>query len=183
MQKLTYAVALLIGATSAMKTNASFAAGVYGDEDLSNEIQELKKRQSDDSEFIQLESYQQSFAMAAAKAGSGVRARWIELPDCQKVLKEEEGSLELDSATHGEQIALNDDLSNAIIATCKGRTTAWAAPLPPTPNPVAGNPTPVERSRIFDPVWKTATTIPNTEHQVEQLQHGKVDMTEQTTGP
>jgi hypothetical protein len=62
MQKLTYAVALLIGATSAMKTNASFAAGVYGDEDLTNEIQELKKRQSDDTEFIQLESYQQSFA-------------------------------------------------------------------------------------------------------------------------
>jgi hypothetical protein len=43
MQKLTYAVALLIGAASTIKINSYFAEGVYGDEDLSEEIRELKR--------------------------------------------------------------------------------------------------------------------------------------------
>ena len=51
--------------------------------------------------------YQQGLAQAAAAVGSGVRARWIELPDCPY------GGLT------SEQIALRTDLSNAIIATCK----------------------------------------------------------------
>ena len=46
--------------------------------------------------------------MTAAEVGSGVRARWVELPDCNN-----EGPL-----PEGE-ISLKDDLSNAIIATCK----------------------------------------------------------------
>ena len=50
----------------------------------------------------------QIFAMTAAKLGSGVRARWVELPDCLN-----EGPLE-----PGE-VELKSDLSNAIIATCK----------------------------------------------------------------
>lgn len=51
---------------------------------------------------------EQIFAMTAAKLGSGVRARWIELPDCNN-----EGPLE------AGEVELKYDLSNAIIATCK----------------------------------------------------------------
>ena len=65
--------------------------------------------------------------MAAAKAGSGVRARWTELPDCF-----EKWCNFLD-ATTGQPLAtaaanqpsgdfnpLRDDLANAAIADCKG---------------------------------------------------------------
>jgi hypothetical protein len=48
------------------------------------------------------------FAMTAAQIGSGVRARWVELPDCDN-----EGPLP------AGEVALKDDLSNAVIATCK----------------------------------------------------------------
>jgi hypothetical protein len=82
MQKLTYAVALFLGAIDAINLNVRFAEGVYGDEDLSAEIKELKQRQADDNEFLQLPEHTISFAQAAARSGSGVRARWIELPDC-----------------------------------------------------------------------------------------------------
>ena len=52
--------------------------------------------------------------MLAAKEGSGVRAKWIELPDCPVGLGKED-------------IALADDLSNAIIATCKSHDEVVAA--------------------------------------------------------
>jgi len=51
------------------------------------------------------------------------------------------------------------------------------------PNPVGAIPTPVPRSVIYDPVWKTSTVIPNEEHQVAGLQHGKVNKTDETVGP
>lgn len=67
MQKLTYAVALLIGAASSINVNTRFAEGVHGDEDLSQEIMELKKRQAEptpeeDSAFIQLPEHTIAFA-------------------------------------------------------------------------------------------------------------------------
>ena len=54
------------------------------------------------------ENKEQVFAMTAAKLNSGVRARWVELPDCNN-----EGPL------NPGEVALKDDLSNASIATCK----------------------------------------------------------------
>ena len=36
---------------------------------------------------------------------------------------------------------------------------------------------------IFDDVWHTTTTIPDAEHQVSQLQNGKINYSDQTTGP
>lgn len=75
-----------------------------------------------------------------------------------------------------------DDLNNAIIATCKGPYVANIT-VPPVPNPTAAVPVPLAKSIIYDPVWKTHLTIPDTEHQVQQLQHGKVNRTDETEGP
>lgn len=72
------------------------------------------------------------------------------------------------------------DLSNAIIATCKG---THAARVSPVHVPITGANEVRDRSKIFDPVWKTDTTIPDSEHQVQQLQHGHVDISEETEGP
>ena len=52
--------------------------------------------------------FQSDFAMVAAQEGSGVRARWVELPDCNN-----------ESGLAPGEVALKNDLSNAIIATCK----------------------------------------------------------------
>lgn len=68
--------------------------------------------------------------MAAAKSGSGVRARWIELPNCDKwcnfldVYGKAASPAIADQPT-GEFIPLRDDLANAIIATCKGPEPTW----------------------------------------------------------
>jgi hypothetical protein len=60
--------------------------------------------------------------MLTAQEGSGVRARWVELPDCPN-------NGPLPSGT----IVLMPDLSNAIIAPCKHYT--WTAPVAPPPAP------------------------------------------------
>lgn len=66
--------------------------------------------------------------MLTAQEGSGVRARWVELPDCPN-------NGPLPSGT----IALMPDLSNAIIATCKHYT--WVQPPAPAPGPPNAGPT------------------------------------------
>jgi len=65
--------------------------------------------------------------MLTAQEGSGVRARWVELPDCGN-------NGPLASGT----IALMPDLSNAIIATCKHYT--WVQPPAPPPAPPNAGP-------------------------------------------
>ena len=95
-------------------TLVQFATGMNGDEDLGQDI--IMKG----DKF----HYQQELAQAAAREGSGVRARWIELPDCPY------------GALGQDQIALRSDLSNAIIATCKSwQGPGSVAPTPPTPAP------------------------------------------------
>ena len=122
--------------------------------------------------------------MTAARLGSGVRARWVELPDC--------GAGPQD-ATKG-QYALNDDLSNAIIATCKvERPAGWVAPnatyafgdsvgdlnklgLGPDANKGATPKTYIDPA-IYDPVVHVDYLIPTQEHQVTQQQNGTVEAT------
>jgi hypothetical protein len=70
---------------------------------------------------------ERTYAMLTAQEGSGVRARWVELPDCAN-----NGPLQ--SGT----IALMPDLSNAIIATCKHYT--WVQPPAPPPAPPNAGP-------------------------------------------
>jgi hypothetical protein len=90
--------------------------------------------------------------------------------------------LAYDTETHGEVIPLAEDLSNAIIATCKGPSVAVPIVTPTPDAPITTN-IPVAQSQIFDPVWKTSTIIPDAEHQVSQHQHGVVDASAQTAGP
>ena len=68
------------------------------------------------------DSFAQTTANSAAAAGSGVRAQWIELPNCQSFVVD--GPTMTYDASHGEVIPLKEDLSNAIIATCKGPSVA-----------------------------------------------------------
>merc|ERR1711912_72054 len=82
---------------------------------------------------------ERTYAMLTAQVGSGVRARWVELPDCPN-------SGPLPSGT----IALMPDLSNAIIATCKHYT--WVQPpAPPPAPPNAGPADPAAGGDLPDP--------------------------------
>ena len=168
MNRLSFAVATLIGAVCTVKINTGFAVGTIGDEDLTHEIRELKKRQADDNEFLQL--------------NAGIRAKWIELPNCQKFVNYDSGDASFNTTGYGEVIPLDPFLTNAIIATCKGPYVAHNTPVPYVPVGY-GIPTPVAKSVIYDPVWKSSLTIPDGEHQVTGLQHGKIDRTDETVGP
>ena len=66
------------------------------------------------------------FAMAAAREGSGVRARWMELPDCGPV-----GKLNLKVPVYDQEIIpLKGDLTNATVATCKSYDPNLMPPKP-----------------------------------------------------
>ena len=70
---------------------------------------------------------------------------------------------------------MKDDLSNAIVATCKA--PGWKRVKVPVPNPNA---------IIYDPVIHQDVDEPpllETEHQVTQHQHGKVKPTDGSDGP
>ena len=86
--------------------------------------------------------------MAAAQSGSGVRARWIELPDCKSA-----ATLSL------PDIELKADLSNAIIATCKVFKGIYPAPVP-----VPADTTRRTDLQVYDPVIHASVIIPNEEH-------------------
>jgi hypothetical protein len=99
----------------------------------------------------------------AAKEGSGVRARWVELPDC--------GWRNVTSGD-GSFIPLVEDLSNAIIATCKHwNWTAGGTPWTPDERANSSNGDP-----IYDAVIDAhATVIPAHEHQVRMHKEGDVE--------
>merc|ERR1712127_396660 len=106
MKQTSFVLAALFGAVNSVQLNQSFATGMNGDEDLAEDI----TMKGDKFHYIQHPPQNVvAFAQAASRSGSGVRARWIELPDCQ-------GQAGADTT-----VPLKDDLSNAIIATCKGK--------------------------------------------------------------
>ena len=111
-------------------------------------------------------------AQAAAQVDSGVRHRWVELPNCDST-----GPL-----TAGD-VALKEDLSNAVIATCKSYTFDPNATAPqtlqeqPLPTPPSAE---YEPKPIYDPVMHEVDgpgAIPSHEHQVTQHQNGTVEAT------
>ena len=174
MQK--YAIALFLGSASTMTVNHDLVG--------------------DDSSFVQIT------AASAAKAESGVRARWVELPDCRhwcNFLSADKCEPNLDAPAFGQPegyyIPLRDDLANAIIATCKGPEPGCgpaACEMPVAPSPGGWMARPL--TTIYDPVWKTSTVIPNHEHQVQGAgvhdptagdDHQKtiINQTEQVVGP
>jgi hypothetical protein len=94
-----------------------------GDEDLGQNIIMKGDKYHYNQEIPEEKSFLQVTAKAAAKSGSGVRARWVELPDCKSA-----ATLSL------PDIALKADLSNAIIATCKVFRGIYVTPPPPPPD-------------------------------------------------
>jgi hypothetical protein len=138
-----------------------------------------------DASFVQVTS------RAAAQTESGVRARWVELPDCRHWCNHlDVDGKPNDPAGDGQPgsiyIPLRDDLANAIIATCKGPEPGYGPdvcvdPVPPTP-PAGFVPNPA--TQIFDGVWKTDTVIPDNEHQVNVYGvANNTHMSEQVDGP
>ena len=146
-----FVLAALLGASQSYKLNHRFATGMNGDEDLGQNII-MKGDKYHYNQEPEEKSLVQTVSFAAAQEGSGVRARWVELPDCPSA-----ATLSL------PEIVLKEDLSNAIIATCKVFRGIYTTP------PAA----PADTSRrtdlkIYDPVihpWKNIV-IPNEEHQV-----------------
>jgi len=103
IMKKAFIIAALFGGIEAIKVQ--FASGENDDEPSDFEAER-----------------ERTYAMLTAQEGSGVRARWVELPDCPN-------NGPLPSGT----IVLMPDLSNAIIANCKHYT--WTAPVAPPPAP------------------------------------------------
>jgi hypothetical protein len=106
------------------------------------------------AEFNQDQQFIQTVASSAAKARSGVRAKWTELPNCmnwcnfidETTLKPTDPPA--DGQPAGLYIPLRDDLANAIIATCKGA------------EPTAGaEACPVNEPEVFDTA--VPATVPN----------------------
>jgi hypothetical protein len=125
-------------------------------------------------------TFMQVTATAAAKTESGVRARWVELPNCfakwcnflDIATDKPYATAETDQPS-GPYEPLRDDLANAAIADCKGPVPASgpevalcsrSTVVPDTP---ATSFTATASKFVYDPVWKTSTVIPDTEHQVQ----------------
>jgi len=105
---------------------------------------------------------------AAASSQSGVRARWVELPDCMNWCNhlDEETGKAVDPAGDGQPaglyIPLRDDLANAIIATCKGPQPGTGAEACPANEPIEVDAEALHpATKIYDPVWKSVTVIPD----------------------
>jgi hypothetical protein len=170
----------------AIKVEQKFASGMAESDNADDDFEADRER---------------TYAMLTAQAGSGVRARWVELPDCPN-------NGPLPSGT----IVLMPDLSNAIIATCKhytwvqpvvdtsstdstgagdsgdsstgADTTGLDANANPEEDPNAG---PIQEPeyippKIYDPVMHksgdsvaTGSSIPSSEHQITQHANGTVD--------
>ena len=138
-----------------------------------------------DASFVQVTS------RAAASMESGVRARWVELPDCRHWCNHlDDDGKPNDPAGDGQPgaiyIPLRDDLANAIIATCKGPEPGYGAEV--CVDAIAGPPpaafVPNPATMIFDGVWKTDTAIPDNEHQVNVYGvANNTHMSEQVAGP
>ena len=91
------------------------------------------------------EEFVQATAEISAREGSGVRARWVELPDCSQI------KWANTSAGDGTLIPLNADLSNAIIATCKHFNWTTGTPAYVAPNRTDE----ADGDMIYDNVIKT----------------------------
>lgn len=116
------------------------------------------------------QSFVQVTSRAAAQAQSGVRAKWVELPDCMRWCNhlDDDGHPNDpagDNQPSGLYIPLRDDLANAIIATCKGAEPGYGADACPENDPEVYDESIMHpATKIYDPVWKTVTVIPDQEH-------------------
>lgn len=155
-----------------------------GDEDLAEDI----TMKGDKFHYAQ-KDFHISLAQAAARAQSGVRARWVELPDC------------VGATGANNSVPLKDDLSNAVIATCKGKRAGVYDPnaqyaadqtLPANlpDDPTAGNAN-AGQQLVNDPapqIWDARVTakkhnFEEWEHHVTQTQDGTVEQTDGSQGP
>jgi hypothetical protein len=155
---------------SAMRLEHKWAVG-YTDDDI-----HLGKVTPDQQDALNKQFKKNKYAMVQ----TGADAKWVELPNCGY------GTLA------GDEVPLKDDLSNAIIATCKAYNPTATAPAPPAAEPPA---TATYRAQwgkdynhwepapIYDAVMYTSKPLVDHEHQVTQHQDGHIDPTDGTEGP
>lgn len=108
-----------------------------------------------------------------------MKNKWTELPDCSK-FGDKDGKL---TVPENQVIPLFDDLSNAIIATCKGPPPSpWPEPAPAWNfwDDTAG---PRPERPVYDNVMHANRTIPDNEHQVSQDSEGIVEHSKNPVGP
>ena len=123
----------------------------------------MKDRKMETEDLIQLEKHIHTKSnLNLAQVSSRSSARWVELPDCSHFV-DEAGAF-----TDPTSIQLKDDLSNAIIATCKGPMVMYVPPVPKIYKGEEGA-TDQYHPRIYDD--KVAGTqfpnlIPDSEHQI-----------------
>ena len=156
--KYTFAIAMLMNSSAAVRVQQAFAGGMTDDDIFADK---------------QAQIHSQKFN-SIAQTGS----RWVELPDCSGSLGEDD-------------VPLKEDLSNAIIATCKayvpGRTQT-AAETGESAEETYRKQWKKDYSHwqpqpIYDAVVKSSKPIVDHEHQVTQHQDGFVDPTDGVDGP
>lgn len=162
------ALALFAGSSCAYRIKSKFATGMNGDEDLGEDI------------IMKGEPYHYNQKIAQPSSFLQTDSRWIELPDCGVIVAGD------------EQVALKDDLSNAVFATCKSYNPAYTPPVPTPPGPTreqiyqmgwGSNYTYWVPDPIYDPIFHTSEILYDKEHQIVQHQDGHVDPTDGLNGP
>ena len=155
---------LLAGKVSSLKLTQNFATGMNGDEDLGQDIIMKGKPFH----------YNQEANQALVQLNS----RWVELPDCKSPLGEDD-------------VVLNDDLSNATIATCKGQgyipqlgLRTQRDSLESTYQQQWG--TDYKHwiaDPVFDPIFYTKQSLQDHEHQIVIHEHKHIDPSAPNAGP
>ena len=167
-----YTLALLVGCTQS--TKLSWPVEENQDADFL-----VKERKMETQDLLQLEKHIHTRAPVLAQVSSS--SKWIELPDCSRFF-------DAGGVFDVTQIQLKDDLTNAIIATCKGPIVAWVPPVPQVYSGAAADATGSNwyHPRVYDD--KVAGTqfpnlIPDSEHQIQQSGNGTVSFSGQNVGP
>jgi len=104
-------------------------------------------------------------------------SHWVELPDCK--------------AIGASDVKLEEDLTNATIATCKAHDAKWVPPElagaeekeDAEPAAAAENYKLHKADPIYDPIFHTKNPITAHEHQVVQQAQGQVEPTSGEAGP
>ena len=130
MKSSALVMALFLGIAEASTLRQFFAGGVAAEDDTDMRLgasragENFRVVASPYGSYTQPRgSFVQVASLAAAKAGSGVRAKWVELPDCPA------------GKAAPDMVPLEADLANASIATCKAFDKNAKAPAPPKKDP------------------------------------------------
>ena len=146
MNKFT--LALLVGYTSSINLSWPVEENQEADFLVNDSLKKkdqselLKERKMETDDLLQLEKHIHT-KTNLAQVSSSSSSKWVELPDCSHFV-DETGAF-----TDPHSIQLKDDLTNAIIATCKGPMVMYVPPVPAVYKGVADD-TNLYHARVYD---------------------------------